>query len=247
VFRAKRFLDAAIAFCAAAREAGAHGACVFLHRKSGPPALEIDNFPDLTDEHRLYGLSEHNWRNNPAFKLLRAHLGLLDREALDEATLDRASYIDLAREHGYTGVSDAPLFGPLIGSEGWFGTTIFGFLGEPPIELERALMLLTAQLSVWCTDHGIGRLPDEPARELAPRQHEIASLAARGRTNAEIADELGISINTVKVRLKHVFERLAVSNRTELANTLRRLAPLDGIPEGVTHLPHVTVTRARPG
>jgi DNA-binding CsgD family transcriptional regulator len=237
MFRATRFLDAAIAFCEAAREAGAHGTSVFLHRTDGRPGLLVDNF-DITNEHRHYALTESHWRQNPAFELLRERLGMLDKDVLDGR-----DFMTLAREHGYTGAADHPLFGPLIASEGWFGTAIFGFCGPPTIEVERRLMLLTTQLSVWCTDHGVGRLPETHVRALAPRQHQIAQLAASGLTNAEIAEEIGISINTVKVRLKHVFERLGITNRTELATTLRRLAPLDGIPEGVTHLPQVTVTR----
>ena len=79
---------------------------------------------------------------------------------------------------------------------------------------------------MWCCARGIATIPE--VRPLAPRQHEVATLAAGGRTNPEIADELGISINTVKLRLKQAFERLGVDNRTELANVLRRLAPLDG-------------------
>jgi DNA-binding CsgD family transcriptional regulator len=237
MFRATRFLDAAITFCEASREVGAHGTGLFIHRADGPAGLLIDNF-DITDDHRRYALTEVHWVENPAFKLLRDQLRMLDRQAID-----RTDFMALARQHGYTGSGDFPLFAPLIGSEGWFGTTIFGFLAEPTIEVERRLMLLTTQLSVWCTDHGVGRLPDGQTRTLAPRQHQIARLAASGRTNPEIAAELHISINTVKVRLKHVFERLGVNNRTELANALRRLAPLDGIPEGVTHLERVTVTR----
>lgn len=53
--------------------------------------------------------------------------------------------------------------------------------------------------------------------ELGPRQRDVAQLAVRGLTNREIGELLGISINTVKARLKEVFHRLDVTNRTELA------------------------------
>jgi DNA-binding NarL/FixJ family response regulator len=56
--------------------------------------------------------------------------------------------------------------------------------------------------------------------DLGRRQREIAELAARGYRNKEIATQLGISINTVKARLKEVFEVLWVRNRTELAHAL---------------------------
>ncbi len=57
--------------------------------------------------------------------------------------------------------------------------------------------------------------------ELGPRQRECAKLAVRGLTNREIGELLGISINTVKARLKEVFHRLDVTNRTELAFVLQ--------------------------
>jgi DNA-binding NarL/FixJ family response regulator len=76
-----------------------------------------------------------------------------------------------------------------------------------------------------------------------PPQVGVAELAARGHTNAEIAGEIGISVNTVKARLKQVFERLDVANRTELVHVLRRMAPLRGVKPGITRLGSVTITR----
>lgn len=132
----------------------------------------------------------------------------------------------------------------MIDPSGWFGTIVYALLTPATGAVERELSMLATELYVWCTAHSIGRLPDPGGPELPVRQHQIAWLAASGRTNLEIADDLGISVNTVKLRLKQVFERLHVSNRTELANALRRLAPLDGVEEGVTRRGGIAVTRA---
>lgn len=40
---------------------------------------------------------------------------------------------------------------------------------------------------------------------------------ARGRTNAEIADELAISLSTVKTHLANLMSKLGARNRVELA------------------------------
>jgi len=89
-------------------------------------------------------------------------------------------------------------------------------------ERERELVIIAMHLSVWWTNRGIDGMAQNDA--LTPRQLEIAQLATAGRMNADIATALGISINTVKARLKEVYDRLSVDNRTELANALRGLS-----------------------
>lgn len=53
--------------------------------------------------------------------------------------------------------------------------------------------------------------------ELSQRGHEVVQLVARGLTNAQIAKALFISKNTVKVHLRHIFEKIEVQRRTEAA------------------------------
>lgn len=128
--------------------------------------------------------------------------------------MHRAGEMPAVSPHPFA--ADDRLALPVIGPRGWFATLVC--VGAPPA-VERDLAMLAMYLSVWCTDRGIAAVPGGVS--LTPRQTEIAQLAALGQTNAEIAATLGISVNTVKARLKEVFERLAVSNRTELANVLR--------------------------
>jgi ATP/maltotriose-dependent transcriptional regulator MalT len=60
-------------------------------------------------------------------------------------------------------------------------------------------------------------LPRELRREerLSTREQEVFELIAQGRSNEEIAKTLFISPTTVKVHVRHIFEKLGVHNRAE--------------------------------
>lgn len=58
---------------------------------------------------------------------------------------------------------------------------------------------------------------DDGFREdLTPREKEILQEVARGRTNRDIARELGLSEHTVKNHLKNILNKLHLANRVQL-------------------------------
>ncbi|MEP0365529.1 MAG: tetratricopeptide repeat protein [Cyclobacteriaceae bacterium] len=50
---------------------------------------------------------------------------------------------------------------------------------------------------------------------LSDREFEILMLAVSDKSNSEIADQIFVSVNTVKYHLKNIYEKLGVSNRKE--------------------------------
>lgn len=59
--------------------------------------------------------------------------------------------------------------------------------------------------------------PAQPIELLTEREEEVLRTVARGRTNAEIADELYISLSTVKTHLASLMNKLGARNRVEIA------------------------------
>ena len=69
---------------------------------------------------------------------------------------------------------------------------------------------------------------DPPVEPLSPRQKEILSSIARGRSNSEIAKELGITQTAVREHTIALFQKLRASNRTEATAIALRKHLLEG-------------------
>jgi DNA-binding NarL/FixJ family response regulator len=57
--------------------------------------------------------------------------------------------------------------------------------------------------------------PQSDMEKLTKREHEILALLAKGYLYKEIADQLGITLSTVRAHLHTVYEKLHVQSRTE--------------------------------
>ncbi|MGB4595296.1 MAG: LuxR C-terminal-related transcriptional regulator [Anaerolineaceae bacterium] len=70
------------------------------------------------------------------------------------------------------------------------------------------------------------------SQQLSDREIEILLLVAQAKSNKEIASELFISVNTVKVHIANIFQKLEVNSRTE--------ATVTGIEKGLISIPERT-------
>jgi DNA-binding NarL/FixJ family response regulator len=54
-------------------------------------------------------------------------------------------------------------------------------------------------------------------KHLSEREYEVLRLLVQGKTNPEIAQQLTISVGTVKIHVEHILAKLRVSDRTQAA------------------------------
>ncbi len=80
------------------------------------------------------------------------------------------------------------------------------------------LQLLTAPM----LEPAVIPLPEIYA-SLSPRQAEVLRLLVQGRSNKEIARELGVVEDTVKTHVRHILAKLGVQSRTQAALLAMRI------------------------
>lgn len=112
--------------------------------------------------------------------------------------------------------------------------------------LDTFLRCLEAVLDgrTWVED--LGFAPPQPSTQavvhsnLTPREQQVLELVEQGLRNKEIAAELGIKPGTVKIHMKHIFEKTGVHGRYGLAIQGLRQRAIEGFAE----MPRVLAERA---
>jgi DNA-binding NarL/FixJ family response regulator len=56
-----------------------------------------------------------------------------------------------------------------------------------------------------------------PIEEMTTREKEVLTLLSRGHQYKQIAEKLGISLDTVRTHIRHIYEKLHIRSRTEAA------------------------------
>ncbi|QDP98148.1 AAA family ATPase [Microlunatus elymi] len=75
----------------------------------------------------------------------------------------------------------------------------------------------TSSQELTATGATVRRRTENPVDQLTPQERQIAQLLASGRTTREAAAALFVSPKTVEYHLRHVYAKLGIGSRTELA------------------------------
>jgi DNA-binding NarL/FixJ family response regulator len=88
--------------------------------------------------------------------------------------------------------------------------------GESPLDPKLAAQLLK-RLAGGIEERGGSQRATGPGVDLTPRELDVIRLVADGKTNAEIAHALFVSVGTVKIHVERIISKLGVSDRTQAA------------------------------
>lgn len=161
--------------------------------RSRPNVLLLDL--GLPDRDALRVIEELEGRSDPPKVLV------LSGDEREETQLKTAR----AGAHGFIGKSVAKAsltkaIQTIASGEVWFSRRVVGLIfNEYPTLVRRA------------------KAQEGPISLLSDREREVLLRVARGLTNKQIADELYMSISTVKSHIRSVFQKLDLSSRTEAA------------------------------
>ena len=84
----------------------------------------------------------------------------------------------------------------------------------------RGESMLNKEIVIRLLQHMASETPhqEEPLlSRLSPREREVLQLLTQGQTNREIAQNLIVSVSTVKIHVEHILAKLGVSDRTQAA------------------------------
>lgn len=110
----------------------------------------------------------------------------------------------------YTGRFDAAL-PRLVMALGGAG---FCLKSDPPARLLDTVASVAAGNMVF-PFVDLRRLMDNPLMSLTARERELLEALSSGRTNAQLAQVMGVSINTIKFHLRNLYDKLSVRNRAQ--------------------------------
>jgi two-component system, NarL family, response regulator LiaR len=91
------------------------------------------------------------------------------------------------------------------------------------------IQTLVVDREIFITPPAPGAIPDDLAllkSGISRREWEVLELMSKGLSNQEIADQLFLSLNTIKTHSSKLFEKLDVKRRTQAIEKAKRMGIL---------------------
>ncbi|MDQ6522995.1 LuxR C-terminal-related transcriptional regulator [Nocardioides sp. LHD-245] len=108
--------------------------------------------------------------------------------------------------------------------QGW--RSFVSYLPRPLVAFALREGRLPAELAEATRDAAGGWVPGPAlSAPLSPREREVFRLLLEGTARADIADRLGVSINTVKTQIRSLYAKLGVSSRGEVLRKVALMPP----------------------
>ncbi len=129
-------------------------------------------------------------------------------------TFDADEYVIRALAHGATGFLLKDTSPPMI-VEAIEKVAV----GEPMLSPSVTVQLIRRVVDDRSTGQNAERARTATARlaTLSERERDVAVAVGQGKSNAEIAGELFMSVATVKAHVSHIFVKMGVANRVQIA------------------------------
>ena len=218
--------DDATALLRRGREVGAHFDSPWLHGdldlqqallvRESDPALAHDLLHRALDIYRAAGLASFVPR---ALEML-ASLASQDQVSARIATVLAAATASRSAIGHSRNPAEAGEYDALI-------ARVSEALGDEFDAAWAAGLTMTADQAIGLLSRGRGPR-DRPSAgwpSLTPTETEVARLVSQGMSNAAVGQRLFMSRSTVKTHLAHIFEKLGIGSRAELAATAARDDP----------------------
>jgi LuxR family maltose regulon positive regulatory protein len=208
------------------REASEHVTRTWEQSASAPMMAEYAGYQALS--HACLGEAA-------SARELAANARAIHATSVESVTLaacaDAVSWLTSGERNAADAVRDAY---DLIVSTGGVDTLVTAFRAAPQFlavlldEANAEVVTRVSEVLARSNDFRLARTygldvkdsPLGPRSRLTGREAEVANLVAQGHTNQEIAERLFISVSTVKVHMRHIFEKLNARTRAEIAGRM---------------------------
>ncbi len=115
--------------------------------------------------------------------------------------------------------------GPSLKGFFWFD---WDYQNSTPADVKHVLTLYSSLCSIYLTQQGVFSEPvlgpvSSSGGPLTPRQAQVLQGMIEGKTNHELATDLGFSVSTIRHETMAIFRALGVSDRKEAAKAAQQM------------------------